>query len=159
MAYLNKVMLMGNLGKDAEVRLTQNNKKRVSFSLATTRRFRNPNTGEMQDDTAWHNVVAWDKLAERIEKLGIKKGTPLFVEGRVSYRQWNDPQTGQKHNVTEILMDNFEFLAPRHNYASEGGDSFDGHSPVRSGGDVNSEYGTNNLPPPPASDSDDQLPF
>jgi single-strand DNA-binding protein len=149
MAYLNKVMLMGNLGKDAEVRLTQNNKKRVSFSLATTRRFRNPNTGEMQDDTAWHNVVAWDKLAERIEKLGIKKGTPLYVEGRVSYRQWNEPQTGQKHNVTEILMDNFEFLAPRHStYASENGDSFDAAPAL-----------ANNLPPPPASDSDDQLPF
>ena len=159
MAYLNKVMLMGNLGKDAEVRLTMNNKKRVSFSLATTRRFRNPNTGEMQDDTAWHNVVAWDKLAERIEKLGIKKGTPLFVEGRVSYRQWPDPQTGQKHNVTEILMDNFEFLAPRHNYAGEVGDSFEGHSPARSSSDATSEYGANNLPPPPASDVDDQLPF
>jgi len=148
MAYLNKVMLMGNLGKDAEVRMTQNNKKRVSFSLATTRRFRNPNTGEMQDDTAWHTIVAWDRLAERIEKLGIKKGTPLFVEGRVSYRQWNDPQTGQKHNVTEILVDNFEFLAPRQsNYANES-----------SGYDASSEFGINNAPPPP-SESDDQLPF
>jgi len=146
MAYLNKVMLMGNLGKDAEVRLTQSNKKRVSFSLATTRRFRNPNTGEMQDDTAWHNIVAWDKLAERIEKLGIKKGTPLFVEGRVSYRQWNDPQTGQKYNMTEILMDNFEFLAPKHSsYGGENGDSYDAPMPA-------------NLPPPPAGDSDD-LPF
>jgi single-strand DNA-binding protein len=150
MAYLNKVLLMGNLGKDAEVRLTQNNKKRVSFSLATTRRFRNPNTGEMQDDTAWHNVVAWDRLAERIEKLGIKKGTPLFVEGRVSYRQWNDPQTGQKHNVTEILMDNFEFLAPKQNYAG---------SSETSGYDAGSEYGTNNIPPPPSSSDSDDLPF
>jgi single-strand DNA-binding protein len=150
MAYLNKVLLMGNLGKDAEVRLTQNNKKRVSFSLATTRRFRNPNTGEMQDDTAWHNIVAWDRLAERIEKLGIKKGTPLFVEGRVSYRQWNDPQTGQKHNVTEILMDNFEFLAPKQSYAAGTSES--------SSYDTGGEYGTNNAPPPPSSDSDD-LPF
>jgi single-strand DNA-binding protein len=142
MAYLNKVMLMGNLGKDAEVRLTQNNKKRVSFNLATTRRFRNPNTGEMQDDTAWHTVVAWDRLAERIEKVGLKKGTPLFVEGRVSYREWVDPQTGQKHKVTEILMDNFEFLAPKHGYA----------------GSDNSV--SEDVPPAPqASDSDEQLPF
>jgi len=148
MAYLNKVMLMGNLGKDAEVRMTQNNKKRVSFSLATTRRFRNPNTGEMQDDTAWHNIVAWDRLAERIEKLGIKKGTPLFVEGRVSYRKWSDPQTGQNHNLTEILMDNFEFLAPRLGYASEGErHSYD-----------NSDLGAGNMPPPP-SDPDNELPF
>ncbi|GBU25362.1 single-stranded DNA-binding protein [Fibrobacteria bacterium R8-3-H12] len=143
MAYLNKVMLMGNLGKDAEVRMTQTNKKRVSFSLATTRRFRNPNTGEMQDDTAWHNIVAWDRLAERIEKLGIKKGTPLYIEGRVSYRQWNDPQTGQKHNVTEILMDNFEFLAPRLGYASEG----------------ESASSSGSLPPPPTSEPDSDLPF
>jgi single-strand DNA-binding protein len=151
MAYLNKVMLMGNLGKDAEVRITQTtNKKRVSFSLATTRRFRNPNTGEMQDDTAWHTVVAWDRLAERIEKLGIKKGTPLYVEGRVSYRQWNDPQTGQKHNVTEILMDNFEFLAPRLGYASEG---------ERHNFDANGDLGAGNIPPPPTSEPDSELPF
>ncbi|MDR0516362.1 MAG: single-stranded DNA-binding protein [Fibromonadaceae bacterium] len=150
MAYLNKIMLMGNLGKDAEVRITQNNKKRVSFSLATTRRFRNPNTGEMQDDTAWHTIVAWDRLAERIEKLGIKKGTPLYVEGRVSYRQWNDPQTGQKNNITEILMDNFEFLAPRHGYSGDNGD----HSIDQSSG-----FGIGSSLPPPSSDLDDQLPF
>nr|AGS52898.1 single-stranded DNA-binding protein [uncultured bacterium contig00016] len=151
MAYLNKVMLMGNLGKDAEVRMTQSNKKRVSFSLATTRRFRNPNTGEMQDDTAWHNIVAWDRLAERIEKLGIKKGTPLFVEGRVSYRQWNDPQTGQRNNVTEILMDNFEFLAPRQGYGNDNA----GYEAA------SSEFGAGNVPPAPVptSDSDEQLPF
>ncbi|GHV15940.1 single-stranded DNA-binding protein [Fibrobacterales bacterium] len=151
MAYLNKIMLMGNLGKDAEVRMTQNNKKRVSFSLATTRRFRNPTTGETQDDTQWHNIVAWDRLAERIEKLGIRKGTPLFVEGRVSYRQWNDPQTGQKHNVTEILMDNFEFLAPRSGYNADSGER-----PVF---DTASEFGAGNLPPPPSNDPDDQMPF
>jgi single-strand DNA-binding protein len=96
----------------------------------------------MQDDTAWHNIVAWDRLAERIEKVGLKKGTPLFVEGRVSYRQWSDPQTGQKHNVTEILMDNFEFLAPKHGYAGDNGPSDEAASL-----------------PLPASDSDEQLPF
>ena len=152
MAYLNKVMLMGNLGKDAEVRVTQSNKKRVSFSFATTRRFRNPNTGEMQDDTAWHNIVAWDRLAERIEKLGIRKGTPLFVEGRISYRQWIDPQTGQKHNVTEILMDNFEFLAPKQGYASDVTDF-----PVGEFGG-----GSSSPPPPPPSSSSsdsDEMPF
>ncbi|MDR2581583.1 MAG: single-stranded DNA-binding protein [Fibromonadaceae bacterium] len=159
MAYLNKVMLMGNLGKDAEVRMTQNNKKRVSFSLATTRRFRNPNTGEMQDDTAWHNIVAWDRLAERIEKLAIRKGTPLYVEGRVSYRQWNDPQTGQKHNVTEILMDNFEFLAPKHGYSSDnsGDSSYEGNAPTRPNFDSSNEYSAGGAPP--SSGEDDQLPF
>jgi single-strand DNA-binding protein len=104
----------------------------------------------MQDDTAWHTIVAWDRLAERIEKLGIKKGTPLFVEGRVSYRQWNDPQTGQKNNITEILMDNFEFLAPRHGYSNEGGER---HY------DSGSEFGGGSVPPPPSNESDDQLPF
>lgn len=147
MAYLNKVMLMGNLGKDAEVRITQNNKKRVSFSFATTRRFRNPNTGEMQDDTAWHIIVAWDRLAERIEKLAIKKGTPLYIEGRVSYRQWNDPQTGQKHNVTEILMDNFEFLERKQNYSNDNISGYD------SGNDFVEQM------PPSNDQEDDQLPF
>jgi single-strand DNA-binding protein len=150
MAYLNKVMLMGNLGKDAEVRITQNNKKKVSFTFATTRRFRNPNTGETQDDTAWHNIVAWDKLAERLEKLGIKKGTSLYIEGRVSYRQWQDTQTGQKHYLTEILMDNFEFLVPKSSYHSDNGS----HASY----DSSSDFGAGNTPPPPMSDSDD-LPF
>lgn len=113
MAYLNKVMLMGNLGKDAEVRMTPSGKKKVSFTLATTQRFRDAATGEMRDKTDWHNVVAWNRAADRLEQVGLRKGTPLYVEGKVSYRSWDDPQSGQKRYITEIELDEFQFLAPR----------------------------------------------
>jgi len=120
MAYLNKVMLMGNLGKDAEVRMTPSGKKKVSFSLATTQRFKDAATGKMRDKTDWHNIVAWNRAADRLEQVGLRKGTPLYVEGRVSYRSWDDPQSGQKKYMTEIELDEFQFLAPRN---SGGGDS------------------------------------
>lgn len=119
MAYLNKVMLMGNLGKDAEVRMTPSGKKKVSFSLATTQRFKDAATGEMRDKTDWHNIVAWNRAADRLEQVGLRKGTPLYVEGRISYRSWDDPQSGQKRYMTEIELDEFQFLAPR---SSGGGD-------------------------------------
>lgn len=113
MAYLNKVMLMGNLGKDAEVRMTPSGKKKVSFSIATTQRFKDAATGEMRDKTDWHNVVAWNRAADRLEQVGLRKGTPLYVEGRISYRSWDDPQSGQKKYMTEIELEEFQFLAPR----------------------------------------------
>jgi len=113
MAYLNKVMLMGNLGKDAEVRMTPTGKKKVSFTLATTQRFRDNASGEMRDKTEWHNIVAWNRAADRLEQVGLRKGTPLYVEGRIAYRSWDDPQSGQKRYITEIELDEFQFLAPR----------------------------------------------
>ena len=80
MAYLNKVLLIGNTGKDPEFTVTQTGRKRASFSLATTRRYRDAN-GEQKEQTDWHYLVAWGKTADVIESLGVHKGMPLFVEG------------------------------------------------------------------------------
>lgn len=112
MAYLNKVMLMGNVGKDPEVRYSQaGGRKNVSFSLATSKRYRDAN-GEQKELTTWHNIVGWGKIADIVEQLGIRKGMSLYVEGSLNNRSWND-QNGQKRYVTEVLMDTFQLLTPK----------------------------------------------
>ena len=115
MAYLNKVQLIGNLGKDPEIRVSpQTGKKSVSFSLATSRRYRD-NNGEQKEDTQWHNIVGWGKVAEVFEQLGVRKGTSLYVEGRLANRSWTDQASGQKRYVTEVALDTFQLLTPRNN--------------------------------------------
>lgn len=113
MPYLNKVQLIGNLGKDPEIRVSpQTGKKAVSFSLATSRRYRDAN-GEQKEDTQWHNIVGWGKVAEVFEQLGVRKGTSLYVEGRLTNRSWTDQASGQKRYVTEVALDTFQILTPR----------------------------------------------
>jgi len=110
MAYLNKVMLIGNIGKDPEIRMTATGRKKVSFSLATSKRYRDA-AGEQKEITDWHNVVGWGKTADIFEQLNIRKGTSLFVEGTISYRSWDDQNTGQKRYITEINLDVFQLLS------------------------------------------------
>lgn len=113
MPYLNKVQLIGNLGKDPEIRVSPTTgSKNVSFSLATSRRYRD-NNGEQKEDTQWHNIVGWGKVAEVFEQLGIHKGTSLYVEGRLTNRSWTDQASGQKRYVTEVALDTFQILTPR----------------------------------------------
>jgi len=121
MAYLNKVLLIGNLGKDPEIRVNQaSGKKVVSFSLATSRRYRDAN-GEQKEDTQWHNIVGWGKVADVVEQLGVRKGTSLYVEGRLTNRSWTDQASGQKRYVTEVALDTFQILTPRGNGQANGG--------------------------------------
>ena len=113
MAFLNKVMLIGNIGKDPEIRVNPNgDRKRVSFSLATSRRYRD-NNGEQKEQTDWHNIIGWGKIADIVEQLGIRKGMSLYVEGSLTNRSWTDQASGQKRYVTEVLLDSFQILTPR----------------------------------------------
>lgn len=113
MAYLNKVMLIGNIGKDPEIRVAgQSGKKVVRFSLATTRRYRD-NNGEQKEQTEWHTVVGCGKIADIIEQLGVRKGMSLYVEGTLTNRSWTDQTTGQKRFSTEVNISNFQLLTPR----------------------------------------------
>lgn len=121
MAFLNKVMLIGNLGKDPKIRVSQiGGRKSVSFSLATSRRYRDAN-GEQKEQTDWHNIVGWGKVADIIEQLGIRKGTTLYVEGTITNRSWTDQTTGQKQYTTEINMDTFQLLTPRQQQSNGNG--------------------------------------
>lgn len=120
MAYLNKVMLIGNLGKEPEIRVSQiGGRKSVSFSIATSRRYRDAN-GEQKEDTQWHNIVGWGKIADVVEQLQIRKGTSLYVEGRLTNRSWTDQASGQKRYVTEVALDTFQILTPRGNGQANG---------------------------------------
>lgn len=112
MAYLNKVMLIGNIGKDPEIRMSQQNgRKSVQFSLATSRRYRD-NNGEQKEDTQWHSIIGWGKIAETIEQLGIRKGMCLYVEGLLTNRSWKDNQ-GQTRYMTQVTMETFQILTQR----------------------------------------------
>ena len=110
---LNKVMLIGNVGRDPEVRYLDGNSgnaKVATFTLATTERYRDRN-GETRENTEWHNIVAWRNNADVAERF-VKTGTQLFIEGRIRTRSWDD-QNGNKRYTTEIIADNLQLLGKK----------------------------------------------
>ena len=110
---LNKAMLIGNVGRDPEVRYLDGysgNAKVATFTLATTERYRDRN-GETRENTEWHNIVAWRNTADVVEKF-VKKGTQLYIEGRIRTRSWDD-QTGNKRYTTEIIADTLQLLGKK----------------------------------------------
>ena len=110
---LNKAMLIGNVGRDPEVRYLDGNSgnaKVATFTLATTERYRDRN-GETRENTEWHNIVAWRNTADVVEKF-VKKGTQLYIEGRIRTRSWDD-QTGNKRYTTEIIADTLQLLGKK----------------------------------------------
>ena len=98
---VNKVILVGNIGKDPEVRYTPSGVALAKFSLATNERFKDK-SGEWQDRTEWHNVVAWQRLAEIISEY-VHKGDKLYIEGKLQTSSWEDRQSGEKRFRTEIV--------------------------------------------------------
>lgn len=113
---LNKVMLIGNVGKDPDVRYLDNGVAVASLVLATSERgYRLQNGTEVPERTEWHNVVLWRGLAETAEKY-VHKGDKLFIEGKIRTRSYDD-QNGVKRYITEIFADNMEMLTPRNSAA------------------------------------------
>ena len=106
-------MLIGNVGKDPEVRYLDGNSgqaKVATFTLATTERYRDRN-GETRENTEWHNIVAWRNTADVVDRF-VKKGTQLYVEGRIRTRSWDD-QSGNKRYTTEIVADTLQLLGKK----------------------------------------------
>lgn len=108
---VNKVILIGNLGRDPEVRSTQSGQPVASFTVATSRRWRDKN-GQKQEQTEWHNIVVWGKQAE-IAGQYLTKGKQVYIEGRLQTRSWDDRQSGEKKYRTEIVCDTFQMLGQR----------------------------------------------
>lgn len=109
---MNKVMLIGNVGQEPEVRYVEQGVAVAQFSLATTERgYTLQNGTQVPDRTDWHNIILWRRLAEIVEKY-VHKGDKLYIEGRVRYRSYDDKQ-GQRRYVTEIWADNMEMLTPK----------------------------------------------
>ena len=110
MASVNKAIIVGNIGKDPVVRNFANGKV-AQFSVATSKKYRDA-SGDMEEETAWHNIRIAGKSAESFEKCGVKKGTLVYLEGEISYRTWND-DAGIRHDMTEIVCFTFQLLGSR----------------------------------------------
>lgn len=118
---INKAILIGNVGQDPEIRYTgdvNNGTKVATFRLATTERYRDRN-GNLQEHTEWHNIVVWRNTADVVEKY-VKKGTQVYVEGRIRTRSWDD-QTGAKRYTTEIVADTLQLLGRKSDGQSQQG--------------------------------------
>jgi len=142
MASLNKVMLIGNLGKDPEVRYTAAGTAVASFSVATSEKYKNKN-GEWEEKTEWHNVTLWARLAE-IAGEYLAKGKTVYIEGRLQTRKWQD-KDGKDRYTTEIVGEKMQMLSGK----GEGGGR-------QGGGKVESQESGYNEP---AFNPDDDIPF
>jgi single-strand DNA-binding protein len=144
MSGVNKVILVGNLGSDPTVRFTSGGTAVANFNIATTERFNNK-SGEREERTEWHRIVAWGKLAEICQQY-LKKGKQVYIEGRLQTRQWEDQQ-GQKRTSTEIVAQTMQML---------------GRAGDNTGGDFPSQEYSSPEPAPQTAGSateDDDLPF
>ena len=123
MASINKVILIGNLGRDPEVRYTPNGNAICNISVATTRNWKDKTSGDKVEETEWHRVVFYDRLAE-IAGEYLKKGRPVYVEGRLKTRKWQD-KDGKDVYTTEVIADNMQLLGGREGMGGNdaGGDS------------------------------------
>ncbi len=140
---VNKAILIGNLGKDPELRYTPGGKPVASFRLATTDRWAGPD-GEKKESTVWHNIVAWGKTAE-VMKEYLHKGQQVYIEGRIDNRTWDD-KDGNKRYTSEVVVQNFQFIGNR---AGTGPD--EGSGPSRLPDET--------PPAPERSGPDEDLPF
>ena len=126
---LNKAMIIGNLGRDPEMRYTPNGQAVTQFTVAVNRNYKDPN-GEWKEETEWFRVVAWAALAERTAE-NLRKGRKVYVEGRLQTRQWED-KDGQKRYTTELIASTVSALDSRSR--EEGAPEFGDARPARSGG-------------------------
>lgn len=147
MAGLNKVILIGNLGADPEVRYTGNGQPVANFSLATTERWTNKE-GQREERTEWHRIVAFGRTAEIVGQY-LKKGRQIYVEGKLQTRSWED-RDGNKRYTTEIVCNNMQMLGSRGDVAEVPEDS--GAQAAAAGADLGS-------PGKDVVDEDDDLPF
>lgn len=128
MASVNKAIIVGNIGRDPVVRNFANGKV-VQFSVATSKKYRDA-SGEMKEETAWHNIRIAGKSAESFEKCGVKKGTPVYLEGEISYRTWND-NAGIRHDMTEIVCFTFQLLGSRQQAQGNADPAYDYAKPTK----------------------------
>lgn len=137
---INKVILVGNLGADPEIRYTQSGTAVVNFRLATSETWKGQD-GQKQEQTEWHNVVAWKRLAEICAEF-LAKGSMVYIEGKLQTRKWQD-QNGNDRFTTEIVAREMKILSPR----------------GQSSRDNSSQGGYNDFPPEPPPGTGDDVPF
>lgn len=149
MASVNKVILVGNLGRDPDVRYTKSGAAVANFPIATNERWKNKETGNFEERTEWHRVVVWNRQAELCKEY-LSKGRSVYIEGRLQTRQWDD-KDGNKRYTTEVVAQLIQFL-DRRGAANDGGD--EAVAPSRA--DAVGQSATDG---PPPLESDDDIPF
>jgi single-strand DNA-binding protein len=148
MSDLNKAMIIGRLGKDPEIRYTQDGKAVANFTLATSDKWRDKDSGEMQERTEWHRVVAFGRLGEICGEY-LAKGRQVFIEGRLQTRSWE--KDGVTRYTTEIVANNMQMLGSRNDFQGQGG----GNRPMGQQASADRGY-----PEPPMPDiPEDDIPF
>jgi single-strand DNA-binding protein len=149
MSGVNKVILVGRLGKDPEVRNLENGATVANFTIATSESYKDRTTGEKKEVTEWHNIVLWRGLAEISQKY-LHKGDQVYIEGKLRTRSWE--KDGVTRYTTEVVADNMTMLGAR----SGGGG---GYSSSNEGGSRNTERAASESYSAPADNSTDDLPF
>ncbi len=152
---VNKVILVGNLGNDPDVKYTADGRAIANISLATTESWKDRNTGEQQDRTEWHRVVFFNRLAEIVSEY-LKKGSQVYVEGKLQTRKWQD-QNGQDRYTTEIVANEMQMLGGR-----TGGTADFGGAPAGVGQQrpaAPQQQAAAPAPAPMMDDLDDDIPF
>ena len=104
---VNKVTLVGNLGRDPEIRAMQNGDKIVQLSIATSDRWKDKNSGEQRERTEWHRVVIFNDALGKIAEQYLKKGSTVYLEGQLQTRKWTDQQSGQEKYTTEVVLQRY----------------------------------------------------
>jgi len=154
MANLNKVLLMGNLTRDPEVRYTPKGTAVTELGIAVNRTYTGEN-GEKREEVTFVDVTVWGRTAENVGEY-LRKGRPVFIEGRLQLDSWEDKQSGQKRNKLKVVADNVQFLGSR---SGGGGGPEEGDEPPRS----RPSSGARSVPPPksgePVEPDDDEIPF
>ena len=164
---VNKVILVGNLGRDPEVRTTQDGAKIVNLSIATSERWKDRNTGEPREKTEWHRVVIFNENLGRVAEQYLRKGSNVYVEGQLQTRKWTDQQGAEKY-TTEVVLQRYRgemtLLGSRGDSGSGSsyGGSDTGGSFAGSQGASSGDSGSAPTTPPPMrniNDLDDDIPF
>ena len=158
MASVNKVILIGNLGRDPETRYTADGAAITNITIATSDRWKDKSSGEMKEATEWHRVAFFGRLAE-IAGEYLKKGRPVYVEGRLRTRKWQD-KDGQDRYTTEVIADNMQMLGSREGMGAGSGE-FDGGEESRAprAAPASSSGRTAAKSAPSVAEMDDDIPF
>jgi single-strand DNA-binding protein len=157
MASVNKVIIVGNLGRDPETRYATSGSAICNITVATSRQWKDKATGEKKEETEWHRVVFYDRLAE-IAGEYLKKGRPVYVEGRLKTRKWQDKE-GQDRYTTEIVAEEMQLLGSREGGGGGGSGRGDVEFDSAGGGAKGGAKSTAGAAKPKTDDFDDDIPF
>ncbi len=164
---VNKAILVGNLGRDPEVRYTPSGSAVANVTIATSEQWKDKQTGEQQEKTEWHRVVFFNRLAEVVAEY-VKKGQQIYVEGRIQTRKWQDKETGQDRYTTEIVANEMQMLGGRSGGGAASGfdQGMDQSQPAQAAGGGQPQQAATKAQPASApaqggayDDFDDDIPF